>query len=274
MDTATTPADPVPTAGVTDPPALSAVMVRDATYGVHQVRLFTPDGDGRSADAMRRLVADAAGGCRRELQAVRDAFFADGPGRELRDAEARLAVARVELAAARQERGRLGDGWQAAVESDDSDEVVRLEELADAADRTVTRLKARLPALEAKVGKLREEVGPRLHAMVAGRLAAFVAEADRAKADALGRILAAVSGPFLDWLRAFAGRDGAVALEQPGGKPFRSLVSLDGPHPKATPDPPAPEPARAFAFDRGTEFPERRAAGPAAGRNPFLPAAD
>ncbi|MBA4063992.1 MAG: hypothetical protein C0501_09825 [Isosphaera sp.] len=260
-----------PVARPEGPPDLSVLAVFDHTSGAHQLRVFAAEKDARSRAALAGLYADAAAACRRELEAVRAAFFAGGPGRELRTWEVKLGSARGALADVERERADVQRRWRQAVADDDEAGTRDLERRRAGLDADAERLRARVPAIQGKIDELRERLGPQLVAAVRDRLTRFLSDADRQKADALARIAAVIPGPFLAWFEAFARRNGAAAFESTNAKTFRALVALDDQpsKAKAKADPPAPDPARAFAFDRGDDFPERRPDPTPPVRNPF-----
>jgi hypothetical protein len=152
----------------------------------------------------------------------RDSFFLVGPGKDLRDREAKLAEFERGIAAAASALSKLRDQWQIAVAADTATDVVNLENEIAEKEKVHNRMNVRLPVLRAELDKLRKQTAAALHALLQGVRADFEERAARELADARALLAEAVNGVFIDWLRAQAEFDGAAV----GGNDMLALATV------------------------------------------------
>ena len=238
-------AKPTPAAPTApDPMRRFALYPANSERGYVELRVVAEERETQLA--MRQRQADGLTVCRRVLMEARTEFFATGPGRELREKEARLREAEQRAADSERAVGELRTRWRAAVATDSTDDVVALELALDEHGRALERLKVRVPVLAEDVARGRKAAATELLALLKRRRDEFEARAESALADALAKLKVAVNGVYAEWVTAAAERHGVNDFN--GDLLYRMASSAEEVPTKHTIDPatmpnlPAPPP--------------------------------
>jgi hypothetical protein len=186
-------------------------IVSEATGDHPERRGFYCVTFGTSA-ANRRKIAEATAAAKaaplRELERVRAAYLADGPGRLVRELEGRIEDAKAAIRSAEHDVDRVYAAWSAAVAG--NTDVPAHDEARRAATDRRTNLRERLQVLHAELVRAKEAARAGLRAALEKRHAELV-EAHAASgrlAAAKERLAQAIAEPFAELMAAQAEADG------------------------------------------------------------------
>ncbi|MBP3954969.1 hypothetical protein J8F10_06695 [Gemmata sp. G18] len=204
--TVTTPADPLRSFECTPRYVYDLNSGGNPWLGivVHQ-----PTDEGKRAAA--RLKQDGLGACREVLTRTREEFFATGPGRELRDKEEKLREAERSVADANRAVEQLREQWKISVAADAMKDVTALEGKIDQHEKTLARLRVRVPVLREEVAKAQRDAANQLFALIREANAGYKRSADQRVEEARVALTAAVNTAWAEWVQANAEAGGVVA---------------------------------------------------------------
>lgn len=134
------------------------------------------------------------------VEAAVAAYFAAGPGKPYRDAQAQLAKARGEKQQLDRDLSTVSDAWAKAVGAGDDQEVARLEAEQDALTKQEHRVRARIGILERTLVETEAATAAGLRRAMEETRAAFLKEARPREEEARAKLVAAVRAAFVEWL--------------------------------------------------------------------------